>query len=247
MEAHELVIYGVVCFVANAFGGIAGGGAGFITTPLLIFLGLSPAQAISSGKFAGLAVTAASLQRLQKEKLHSKKIIVPIMLLATVIGLLSPLAILELDSEFYRKALGILLLVMVPFVLLKKVGYHRTNVGNGRKFAGWVLLTVALFLQAVFSSGMGTLVNLTLMGMMGMSALEASVTKRFSQILLNTLIVFGVLFSGVIAWDAAVVGTISAFLGGMIGVRIAIKKGDRFVSYVFVAFMLLAAVGLLLD
>jgi uncharacterized membrane protein YfcA len=247
MEAHELVIYGVLCFIANTFGGMAGGGAGFVVTPLAIFLGLSPAQAIASGKFGGLAVTLASLQRLRREKLHSRKTVVPIMILAAAVGLVAPFAIVRLNSELYRNALGGMLLLMVPFVLFKKLGHTSKQTSDLQKTAGWILLVITLFIQAVFSGGLGTLVSLVLMGMMGMSAMEANVTKRFSQVLLNSVIVIGVIGSGVIVWQVALVSTITAGAGGFIGARIAVKKGNEFVSYIFVIFMLLAGLELLLG
>lgn len=242
----DLLIYAVIALTANIFGGIAGGGAGFVTTPLLIFLGLSPAQAVSSGKFTGLAVTLASLQRLRKEKLHSRKVIVPIMILAGVIGLIAPFAIAKLETEFYRNTLGVLLLAMIPIVLLKKVGQAKKEVSYRQKVIGWILLSFALLVQGIFSGGMGTLVSLVLMGMMGMSALEASVTKRFSQVLLNGIII-GVVFGGLVVWRVALVGIVCGYIGGLIGVNLAIKKGNKFVTYVFVVFMLFAALELLLG
>jgi uncharacterized membrane protein YfcA len=229
----------------SVLGGIAGGGGGFIMTPLAIFLGMSPAQAVATGKFAGLSVTLATLQRLRKEKLHSRRMVIPIMLLAAVIGLVAPVAIVKLDNEFYRNALGTMLLIMIPFVLLKKVGHEKRQVSDLSKAAGWVLLAVTMLIQGIFSGGMGTLVNLVLMSMMGMSALEATATKRFSQILLNGIIVVFVIGSGLIVWKVVIIGVITAFIGARIGTHVAIKKGNKFVSYVFVAFMLFAALELI--
>jgi uncharacterized membrane protein YfcA len=53
MEPLELALYGGAGFLMSILGGIAGGGGGFVMTPLAIFLGLTPAQAVSTGKFAG--------------------------------------------------------------------------------------------------------------------------------------------------------------------------------------------------
>lgn len=51
------------------------------------------------------------------------------------------------------------------------------------------------------------MVNIALMGM---TALEANLTKRWPQLILNTAIIFGVVGSGLILWHVAVVGVISA-------------------------------------
>src|SRR5690242_10291417 len=103
MNSWQLVAYGIVSFGMSIFSGIAGGGAGFIITPLAIFLGLSPAQAVSSGKFNGLASTIGSLSSLRAKKGSiRKRYIAAIMALAFVVGLLVPYIIRAFDSKFYR-------------------------------------------------------------------------------------------------------------------------------------------------
>lgn len=78
-----------------------------------------------------------------------------------------------------------------------------------------------------------------------MSALQANVTKRYSQLILNTVIVLGLLGSGLIVWKVAVVGIISAGLGGFIGGKTAAKRGNGFVMTIFVVLMFVSALGLL--
>lgn len=247
MDTTGLVVYGVASFFVSILGGMSGGGGGFIMTPLQIFLGLSPAQAVATGKLGGLSVTLGSLHGLRKAKLHSWKVVVPISLIALVIGLLAPVAIKNLDAEAYKQVLGVLLLVMAPVMLFKKVGHHKKEVSQTYKIAGYISVGVALALQAVFSGGLGTLVNMAMMGLLGMSALEANVTKRFSQVVLNGVIVLGLIGSNLIVWDVVLVGVVSAFVGGVIGSHLAIKKGDVFVTRIFVIFMILAAIELLLG
>lgn len=179
MEWWQLAVLGVTAVLMSVFSGIAGGGGGFIMTPLLIFLGLTPAQAVSTGKITGLTVTIGALGGMRS--VHgqlSKWRVIPIMVLALVIGLAVPLVIKSLDNEIYRVSLGVILLLMAPFLLIKKVGLKAYKPKTWQKYVGSFLLTIALFLQGVFSGGLGTLVNIVLMGMLGMTATEANVTKR---------------------------------------------------------------------
>lgn len=246
MEAWQLVIYGSGVFVMAILSGIAGMGAGFITTPLAILLGLSPAQAVASGKFNGLGVAIGSLSGMGKtSESVSKRRVIPVMVLAFVVGLLAPFVIKSLESDFYRVALGLLLLAMVPFVIYNKVGLRSYKPANWQKYLGGVLLTLTLWLQAIFSGGVGTLVNIVLMGMLGMNALEANVTKRWSQLILNTTIVVGLLSSGLILWQVAAVGFACTFGGSFIGGHMAAKRGNRFIMRVMIVLMVAAGLGLL--
>jgi uncharacterized membrane protein YfcA len=102
-----------------------------------------------------------------------------------------------------------------------------------------------MFLQGVFSGGLGTLVSVVLMSMLGMTATEANVTKRWSQLILNSTIVVGVLFSGLIVWQVLLVLIPLSILGGYLGGKIAVKKGNKFVLDVMIILMVISALLLI--
>jgi hypothetical protein len=246
MEWWQLTVLGIAGVLMSVFSGIAGGGGGFIMTPLLIFLGLTPAQAVSTGKITGLTVTLGALGGMRS--IHgklSKWRIIPVMVLAFVVGLAVPFVIKSLDSEVYRVALGIILLLMIPFLLIKKVGLKPYKPNIWQRYVGTGLLTLALFLQGVFSGGLGTLVNIVLMGMLGMTATEANVTKRWSQLILNITIVIGVLSTGLIVWYLFLILVPATLIGGYIGGKIAVKKGNKFVVDTMIGLIIISAVFLI--
>lgn len=247
ITTSDLVIYSLASFFAAILNGISGGGGGFIMTPLLIFLGLSPAQAVSTGKLPGLAVAVGSFHGLKAVRTGWSRQLLLILFLSLATGLLAPLVIVKLNGDLYRNMLGILLLVMIPVLVFKKVGHTEHHPSRPKRIAGYGLLVVGLLLQAVFSGGLGVIVNIVLMAFLGMSALESNVTKRYSQILLNGVIVIGILFSGLIVWQFALIGLATAGLGGYVGGRIAVKKGNTFVMGIFIVLMFVSALALLLG
>lgn len=247
ISSVDLIIYLVISFVVSIFGGIAGGGGGFITTPLLIFLGLTPAQSVAVGKLAGFSISVTSLIGLRKVKIGSKKELIIIMVIALVVGLAAPFVIKTLDAEIYKKLLGLLLLIMIPVLLLKKIGIKNTYPGKIKKTIGYFLISISMALLAVFSGGLGVLVNIVMMGFLGMTALVASVTKRYSQLILNGSVAIGLLSSGLIYWPVAIGAIITVGLGGYIGARTAVKKGDSFVMGVFIVLMFISATWLLVS
>ena len=248
MNGWELSLFGLAGFVMAILSGIVGAGGGFVMTPLGIFLGLSPAQSVSTGKLSGLSVTIGSLFGMKS--IHgrvSKARVIPVMVLAFIVGLLVPFVIKTMDSEVYQVTLGFILLLMIPVVIFKKVGIKPHHPKLWQKLAGGGLLTLALVLQGVFSGGLGTLVNIVLMGMLGMTAIEANLTKRWSQLILNTTIIFGVIGSGLIVWNVAAVGICSTFAGSYIGGKLAVNKGDTFIMRVMVALMFVSAIALIVG
>ena len=240
-----LVLYAIVSLVMSIFSSIAGGGSGFIITPLLIFLGLTPAQAIASGKFMGLSITLGNLRVTRKQKLHDWRVIMPLLIIAAVIGLTAPHLITKIEGDVYRKVIGILILFMIPVMYYKKLGRTSYKASPRRRSVGYVFVTAAIFMQSVFGSGMGMLVNLALVSFMGMNHLEATITKRFVQLLTSTLIVGSLLFSGLMVWKLIIVGVVFNFIGGTVGAHLAIKKGNVFVLNVLIVLMLLSGIALL--
>lgn len=242
-----LVVYAIVSLATTTLSGIAGGGAGFIMTPLLIFLGLTPAQAVSTGKFAGLSVTVGSLYGYKAQKVNNKKQVAMVMAIAFVIGLLAPIFIKSLDSEVYRTVIGVLVLLMVPILKFKRLGVDSFEPTKVQKFLGWLALTIALAIQAVFSGGLGVLVVIVLISLLGLDSITAQITKRWSQVLLNVVIVLGIIGSGLVIWKVVAIGLVTSFIGGRFGAVLALKKGNEFVMNVFIILMLLSGIGLLLS
>lgn len=248
MGGWELVIFGSAGFVMSILSGISGAGAGFIMTPLGIFFGLTPAQSVSASKFSGLSVTIGSLFGMKKAhgKISRAKTI-PVMILALIVGLAVPSVIKTLDNDAYRIALGIILLLTIPIMIVKKVGINAHDPKGWQKILGGGLLTFALFLQGVFSGGLGTLVNIVLMSMMGMTAIEANLTKRWSQLILNVTIILGLLGTGFILWHVVAIGVCSTFAGSFIGGRMAVDKGDAFIMRVMIILMIVSATALIIG
>jgi hypothetical protein len=248
MELWQLIIYGAVGFIISILSGIAGAGGGFIMTPLLILLGLSPAQAVSTGKFFGLSVTIGALSGLRGYSGEvSRRRVGAIMVLAFAVGLIAPFIIKSFDSRFYQLTLGVLLLLMIPIMIYKKIGIKPSRPSPIKKGVGGILLTISLFLQGIFSGGLGSLVNIVLMSMLGLTASEANITKRWSQLILNITIIFGVIGSGLIVWQIVAVGIITGLSGSYIGGHIAVKKGDKLIVNVMLALMLAAGIILILG
>jgi len=81
--------------------------------------------------------------------------------------------------------------------------------------------------------------------MLGMTANEAHITKRWSQLILNVTIIIGVLGSNLIIWPVALTGMATSLIGSSIGARIAVKRGDMFAVHVLLVLMGASALALI--
>lgn len=248
LEAWQLAVYGAVGFIMAMISGIAGGGTGFVTTPLLILFGLTPAQAISSAKFNGVATSLGALSGLRtySGKVARRNVLL-IVGLAFIVGLIVPFIIKSFESRYYQIAIGVLLLALIPVMVHRRTGTVSRETSTARKSLGGMLVGASLFMQGVFGSGAGTLVNVVLMGMLGMTANEANITKRWSQLVLNLTIIIGVLGSGFVVWQVVAINVFTGSVGGYIGGHLSVKKGDSFAVTVLLCLMLIAGIALIAE
>jgi uncharacterized membrane protein YfcA len=247
MELWQLLLYGVVCFGVSVLCGIAGTGGVFVMMPLAVFLGLTPAQAAATGKIPALSVALGSLSGLRGHSRISHWRVLPLIVLALLVGLLTPLCIKVLDQAAFRIFFGLLLLILVPVVLHKRVGVKPSKPSRWQRGTGVMLLSGTLLFQGALSGGLGTLVNVLLVGMLGMTPREANVTKRWSLLVLNITVIAMVFSSGMIDWQLAAVGAVTGFAGSYIGGHIGLHKGDAFVMHVTVFLMAVGGVELLIS
>ena len=74
-----IVLTFIVSFVASVISGFGGGGGGFIMTPYYIWIGLTPQQAVATGKLGGVGVAAGALTAFKGHGLVNKKHLAPLM------------------------------------------------------------------------------------------------------------------------------------------------------------------------
>lgn len=225
-----LLIYVIVAFLMSLLSGATGGGGGFIMTPLMIFLGLTPAEAVANGKFGGLSVTIGSLLGLKEHKVSNRKLSIILVVLALTAGLIAPKIIVSIDGEAYETILGMMLMVLSPLIVFKKIGHQTKKVSKSKKIIGLVAIGIVMLLVGIFSGGIGIFINVAMMGLLGMNALDASVTKRYSQLFLNATIIVGLIGSGLFILKVILASTLANAAGGYFGGKLAIKKGSGFVS-----------------
>lgn len=238
--------------VVTIFIGIAtsftGGGGGLIGVPYLILIGLDPIQAIGTGKVGGLAVAAGSIPKYLKADKIDKSLVymlLPITLVASVLG---PQLIFNIPEESLEQVLGVIILLMAPVMLFKKknLKVHKKPVGYKLYLAMFLYFIVAT-IQAAFGSGTGTLLILVLMTIFGLPAINAGATRRAAGIPLVTITVFIFALGGHVVYLQAAGVAIGNYIGSRVGTKIALKKGNEWVTYALIVLLVVMGVKLLVS
>ena len=235
----------LVSFLASIFSGIAGGGGGFIVTPYLIFAGLSPQQAIATGKMGGIGVTVGALSAFKGKGLVRKKLLPPLMVITLVAALFAGWAIPKIDPAIFQRIIGGTLLVLIPTLFLKKKAFQPGSRTKKWLGVGYVLYATLSFAQAMIGTGLAMLLTMILMFLFGLTPLEANATKRVTQAVQAVIVLVLLLVQGFVVFSQGIAILLGSLLGSHIGSREALKRGNRFVKLILAVVMATSGVALL--
>ena len=247
----EQFILFLISFLANLFSAFAGGGAGLLQLPALIFLGLPFAVALATHKIASVALgVGATLRHLREGGLERRFVL---FVLGTGVPgvLLGASIILQVPGRQAEIALGVLTLALGVYSILKgSMGLSEQP--RNREGRGLVIGAAGLFLIGVLNgsltSGTGLFVTLWLVRWFG---------ADYRQAVAYTLVLVGIVWNGAgavtlgllgeVRWDWLPVLLIGSLLGGYAGAHLAILKGNRWIKRVFEAVTVLVGLKLIVG
>lgn len=240
-----------ISLVANIFSAFAGGGAGLIQLPALLFLGLPFSIALATHKVASVALGIGATVRHAREKGLERQFVL-YMLLAGLPGVvLGANIILYVPDRSAEIALGILTAGLGIYSITKReLGMQHVTINRDRR--GFVIGALVLFLIGVLNgsltSGTGLFVTLWLVRWFGLD---------YKRAVAHTLILVGLFWNGAgaltlgllseIHWPWLPALLIGSLLGGYIGAHLAIVKGNRWIKRIYEAITLLIGLKLIIG
>lgn len=213
--------------------------------PAFIFTGLPPQVAVATAKLSGLGGDFGGLRTIIRSG-HIRKDIARVMIpIAVVVGLITPLVFAAVESRGFQIALAIFMMLMIPTLFVKK----KTVQPGARKhtIGGYALYSVVLFLQGIFSGGVGSLAIYVLNLLFGTRKLETIATRRVIVAVMSPISVIALLISGFIDIWFGLAGLATAFIGTYIGTKIILKREEKFVTIVMAIVIFASSAALLIN
>lgn len=241
----------IISFLANAFSAFAGGGAGLLQLPALIFLGLPFSSALATHKIATVALGVGATLRHARERTLERHFILA-MLIAGVPGVvIGARVILFIPDRSAEIALGVLTMGLGLYSLLNP-GLGQQNSAKNRNLGGFVIGSSVLFtiglLNGSLTSGTGLFVTIWLVRWFGLD---------YKRAVAHTLVLVGLFWNGsgaltlglygVIHWQWLPVLLLGSLLGGYVGAHWSIVKGNRWIKRAYETITLLVGVLLVLG
>lgn len=239
----------LISLVANIFSAFAGGGAGLLQFPVLIFLGLPFGVALATHKVASVALgVGATIRNLREGSLQRRLtlFIVSFGIPGVVIGASVILFVPDRNAEI---ALGLLTVGLGLYSVFKpELGQSVTQTTQSFRhylLGGMVLFCIGI-LNGSLTSGTGLFVTLWLVRWFGLD---------YKTAVAHTLVLVGLFWNGSgaitlgligeIRWDWLPALLLGSLIGGYIGAHLAITRGNRWIKRVFEVITLVVGLKLI--
>jgi uncharacterized membrane protein YfcA len=233
---EQMVLF-FISLAANVFSAFAGGGAGLLQFPALIFLGLPFGVALATHKVASVALGVGATARHWRERSLEWRFALFVLVAGVPGVLLGATFILDVPDQLARVALGALTTGLGIYSYfnrqlgLEYAPLHRTP-------AGYVIGAIGLFLIGVLNgsltSGTGLFCTIWLVRWFGLD---------YRRAVAYTLVLVGLFWNGAGAVTLGLLGEIrwswlpallaGSLLGGYIGAHWSIVKGNRWIKRAF--------------
>lgn len=247
----EHFILFLVSLLANLFSAFAGGGAGLLQLPALIFLGLPFGIALATHKIASVALGIGATVRHLREGGLQRRFVLFIGATGVPGVLLGANVILQVPGRHAEIALGVLTIGLGLYSLFKgSMGLAeepRNRSGHGLWIGGLGLFLIGV-LNGSLTSGTGLFVTLWLVRWFG---------ADYRQAVAYTLVLVGIVWNGTGALVLGILGEVrwewlpalllGSLLGGYAGAHLAISKGNRWIKRAFEALTLLVGIKLVVG
>jgi uncharacterized membrane protein YfcA len=237
MDTFTLVLLCLFAFTAGFVDAIAGGG-GLIQTPAaLVLLPQYPVSTvIASLKIPAFTGTSLAVRQ------YLRKVVIrlPMVLLMCMTAFVAAFAGSELltlvSNRFMKPVIFFVLIVVAIYTFSKKnFGQHTEKSHSPKRQMLYAFLISLLigFYDGFIGPGAGSFLILAFITILGLDFLHASANAKLVNMSTNLGSIVLFLFKGVILWNIAIPMAICNGLGGFIGARLAVSRGNRFIRIFF--------------
>jgi uncharacterized protein len=233
-----------VGFLAAILNVIAAGGS-FLTLPLLLFLGLPATVANGTNRVGVLAQNISAVVGFHHHNVLPLRWALSVSV-ATVAGAaIGVWGALQVPDMAFRRVLSVIMLVMTLATLLHR-SLRSTPRAEPRSPWHWSMV-IGFFLTGVYGgflqAGVGFLA-LAMTSLAGLDMVRGNAVKVLTVMLLTVLSLAVFAGTGNVAWPAGAALGLGNILGAIVGVRLAVLQGHRWLEHVVTVTIVVFAIML---
>jgi uncharacterized membrane protein YfcA len=245
--ASYLVLF-VVGGIAGALNVIAGGGS-LLTLPVMIFLGLPPTVANGTNRVAILAQNIGAVYSFHRHHVIDWRWLRLAAVPAVLGALAGAWAAVAIGDDAFRRALAVVMIVVTLWTLWDPLKSRPVgdDLGGTETHIGRVGLVLAFFAIGVYGgfvqAGVGFLI-LAVVTAAGLNLVRGNALKVLVVLSFTPLALAYFALNEKVAWGMGVALAAGNLLGGLVGVRLTVLKGQAWIKRVVTVAMIVFAIWL---
>ena len=239
-EVVTLISAGLLVGFINT---LAGGGS-IISLSILMMLGLPPGIANGTNRIAITIQTLTATTSFRQQKILPLRKALYLSIAAVPGAVLGSWLAVDIREDIFEKAIGVIMLIMLVFILYKPQKYIYGRAQVVEKPLNWKVYVVFFFIGiygGFIHMGVGYFLLAGIVLGAGFDLVKANAVKVFIVLAYApfTLLVF--LYYGQINWLYGLVLAIGNVIGALTASRMAVKRGVVFVKWVIVVVVFITA------
>jgi uncharacterized protein len=239
-----LIVSGIFVGFINT---LAGGGT-IISLSLFMFLGLPANIANGTNRVAVILQNLTSVSQFRRKKVldfkKANKLAIPTMIGAMVGAQIAS----DIDEAVFRKAVGVVMIVMIYFILTKPSQWLHGTESLIEKPVSWIQVVI-FFVIGVYGGfvqvGVGYFILAGVVLGAGYDLVKANAIKVWIVLLYTPLALIVFIFNNQVRWDYGLVHAIGNIIGAFVASRFAVQWGTNFVRWVVLVVIVIFASDLL--
>ena len=240
IEITVLIVSGLMVGFINT---LAGGGS-IISLSVLMMLGLPAGIANGTNRIAIAIQTLTATSSFKQQKVLETKKAIQLSIPAVIGSLIGAWIAVDINEATFEKAIGVIMLFMLVFILYKPQKYIHGNAEIANKPLNWKTYFI-FFLIGIYGGfihvGIGYFLLAGIVLGAGLDLVKANAVKVFIVLLYTPFTIAIFLFNGQINWKYGLIMSIGNVAGALLASRLAVSKGVVFVKWVIVIVILITS------
>jgi uncharacterized membrane protein YfcA len=224
-QALLVALVGVVAGVAN----VSAGGGSLLTVPMLIFTGLPGPVANGTNRIALVLQNAVAIRTFRGGGVSEWRRSLPLTLAALPGVALGAWLGVVIDDHLFRRLLGVVLLVMLGFVLSRPRSRGVPAAPSAAPRAATLVSFAFIgFYSGFIQAGVGFLFIFALVTFEHLDLVRTNAVKVTAILAFQVLALAVYAWGGKVVWIPGLTLGIGNMLGGWLGVRLSLSRGERY-------------------
>ncbi|MFM9826642.1 sulfite exporter TauE/SafE family protein [Flavobacterium sp.] len=251
MESYIIILLCLAAFVAGFIDAIVGGG-GLIQTPVALILlpNLAVSTIIGTLKIPAISGTSFAAHQYIKNVKMNWKLLSIMILLAFPSAFLGSTLLTYVSNDFMKPLLLIVLSLFLIYTYIQKdFGQQRDTSVTGSKqiiYAIFISFSVG-FYDGFIGPGTGSFLVLAFITLLGFDFINASANAKMVNLATNFGSICLFISKGKIIWAIAIPMAVFNALGGWMGAKLAINKGNKFIRTFFLVVVIATLIRFAYD